>query len=250
MIALKRIFGIKQSIEMKNIYILLFGFYISCNGSNSECAKEVPDTFNSSDTTVKCWDIPSNELGIYPEKKYAVVVQQDTSCLLVDVTSINAGVALVINFEVNCHPTFDLKDSSVIELTKSNQSRQKPTYHQQLKELSYLFKFLAQQYALNKITSISFSLSTINGLQEELSTTYRNKYQKDMLYHSSINKRIKALVYQTSLYSDLNNVLKKYALKIDRAEIDELVLVNEVRNKDSNANEFADGILILKVKPI
>lgn len=235
---------------MKNIYILLLGFYLSCGGGHFKSTKVVPISLHASDTTVKCWDIPSNELGIYPEKKYAIVVQQDTSCLLVDVTSINAGVALVINFEVNCHPAFDLKDSSVIELTKSKQSRQKLTYHQQLKELSYLFKFLAQQYDLNKITSISFSLSTINGLQEELNTAYQNKYQKDMVYHSSINKRIKALVYQTALYSDLNNVLKNYALKIDRAEIDELVWVNEVRNKDSKANEFADGILILKVKPI
>ena len=157
-----------------------------------------------------------------------------------------------INF-VSQNYKISMSDTAIVSTCSDDDMYKKTTYNQQMFLVDEYIRLIAGEFDIQKLTSIDFPLLTSGTLNIEIS---------NLLVNHKINRMniIKA-VEKSSIYANINNILKKYKLEIkDVGGIEKVAFADKQSFMDENVTDslptlnkndmFVQGCVYFEIGPI
>jgi hypothetical protein len=111
--------------------------------------------------------------------------------------------------------------AAVAEPNSGKNSYFLPTYKVQIREMNLILNFASKHYDLNKLSDVSLTLYSVNGLAQNITKEIINQYGEKFPFDS--NKKVIDLIKNTQNPSDLNNILSSYSLITNEISTDGLM---------------------------
>lgn len=230
---------------MRYTFLLMISLLLSCNNTS------VTYLDNNNDTIVGVFDIPEEFSGIgYTEKRYFIIIKNDTSNYTSTFISNNASGTVSMNYRldpfISLPDSEALKDSSILadKIRTPRSPSRRITYQAQLREIQIILNEAAKQFDLSKLFNIKFKLSTIENLNNLIQEDYE-KSTKTITYEALSEK-----IFKSNIINDLNRLLAIYDLKIQNVVIDGIFYTkdNEKQgNKTTVLYEKIEASIILSL---
>lgn len=206
-----------------SFFLLLFG----CNATNSHNSSEKNDTLKiGSDTIVMVQGIPDEIVGPgYVKKEYFIVVKSDTSTCSGIITENKSTGKVSMKYKHDPYGkipySFPLDDTMAVAKNVPIVKRiKKLSYKDQIRELQLILNYASKDFKLNRLSNLSFLMSSIDGLPENITKQYLKKYGEK--FASASNEKAANLIKEEKLTEDLSKILASYSLSIKNIYIDGL----------------------------
>ena len=237
---------------MKALYILpLFLMLFSCN-SKSNTIQTIKDNIlqYKADTTVAGNVLPQDILGKeYFQKEYFVIMKNDTSSFSVVITENKISGKMSMRYWYTPYEKIAFSYSSndtaaVSQYEPVKRFNHKSTYEDQIRELKLILKYASKDFNMSKVSNISFALRTFDEICQNTTKQYIGKYGET--FTNGSNGKIVALMENTSLIKNLNNILVPYSLTINKTSMDGLMYYVPDNSK-TGTKPIIDGMIILSL---
>jgi hypothetical protein len=237
---------------MKMLFITsLFLLFFSCNDTNSHNSSEKNDTQKiRSDTIVKVLVIPDEIAGTgYIEKEYFVVIKSDTSTCSSIITKNKSTGKVSMKYKHDPYGkipySFSLDDTvAVAEGVPIKKMIKKLSYKDQIRELQLILNYASKDFKFNRLSNVSFMMSSIDGLPESITKQYLNKYGEK--FADAGNEKAANLIKGANLTEDLNKILARYSLSIKNIYIDGLAYYAR-QDLPKGTKPLLDGSVIISL---
>ena len=232
-------------MNMKNFCIIsIICILIGCNN-----AVDKKITYNDPlQISVK----KGENMSIGDEQYYYATMNGDTLNLFCEFYVIPQMHIMRINF-VSQNYKISMSDTAIVSTCSDDDMYKKTTYNQQMFLVDEYIRLIAGEFDIQKLTSIDFPLLTSGTLNIEIS---------NLLVNHKINRMniIKA-VEKSSIYANINNILKKYKLEIkDVGGIEKVAFADKQSFMDENVTDslptlnkndmFVQGYVYFEIGPI
>ncbi|NNU34168.1 hypothetical protein HK413_08460 [Mucilaginibacter sp. S1162] len=120
----------------------------------------------------------------------------------------------------------------------------KSNYSNQIKELKLILKQASKEYDLNKLSAIRMTISSVNGLSDDILEKYYREQSEPINFKS--NHNLADIIAKSQLKTDLTNILSPYSVTINGTSLDGL-LYDARQDHQKVTNGMLDGIIIFGI---
>jgi hypothetical protein len=239
-------------MEMRKLLSLsLFLLLFSCNAESDNALQgKKNDLKTRSDTTVGIENMPADVTGSgYIEKEYFVVIRTDTlntSCIFTENKS-TGKMSMKYRYDPygNIPYKFYLDDTAAVAKEEPvKKSIKKLSYKNQIRELELILNAASKDFNVSKLSTLRFSISSIDELSPDITRQYLHKYGEKFL--PGYNQNAADLINSSRFKADVSKILAPYSLDINKISIDGLTYYVPQRSA-KGTKPLLDGVIIISL---